>query len=276
MEANPQTQRAFRQGVYLAVALSAALGLALQFTWPGEWLENGAFDRRARWTARPETADPRIVIIDIDNASFDELQDKLGRWPWPRQVWTEIVRYVSKGQPSPIVFDAAFTGEQKEAPAMDDDFARVLKVSGKTVLGFSFLSAKLKGEEQTARQDASVFAARGTRLGSELDSGKWTPNLPLEKLAHASAGLGLINSTPDEGGLIRREPVYFLYQGRAYPTLAARTVEIATPENKEGWVAQQNWQGVRSLVRGGKSIPVDNEGRVLMFWRGKSLETYER
>ncbi len=30
MEANPQTQRAFRQGVYLAVALSAALGLALQ------------------------------------------------------------------------------------------------------------------------------------------------------------------------------------------------------------------------------------------------------
>ena len=85
MEANPQTQRAFRQGVYLAVALSAALGLALQFTWPGEWLENGAFDRRARWTARPETADPRIVIIDIDNASFDELQSKLGRWPRPRQ-----------------------------------------------------------------------------------------------------------------------------------------------------------------------------------------------
>jgi len=276
MEANPQTQRAFRQGVYLAVALSAALGLALQFTWPGEWLENGAFDRRARWTARPEKADSRIVIIDIDNASFDELQDKLGRWPWPRQVWTEIVRYVSKGQPSAIVFDAAFTGEQKEAPAMDDDFARVLQSSGKTVLGFSFLSARLQGEERTARQDASVFAAQGTRLGSELESGQSTPNLPLEKLAHASAGLGLINSTPDEGGLIRREPVYFLYQGRAYPTLAARAVEIATPQNKEGWVAQKHWHGTPSLVRGGKSIPVDSVGRVLMFWRGKSLETYER
>ncbi|HWZ99434.1 MAG TPA: adenylate/guanylate cyclase domain-containing protein [Candidatus Dormibacteraeota bacterium] len=275
MEANPQTRRAFRQGVYLAVALAAALGFALQFTRSGEWMENRAFDERARWTAQPEKADQRIVIIDIDNASFDELQDKLGRWPWPRQVWTEIVRYVSKGQPSAIVFDAAFTGEQKDAPAMDDDFARVMLNSGKTVLGFSFLSAKLTGEEQ-ARQDASAFAAQGTRFGSELESEKWTVNLPLDKLAHASAGLGLINSTPDEGGLIRREPVYFLYRGHAYPTLAAKTVEIATPENKEGWFAQKSWHGTRSLLRGGKSIPVDSEGRVLMFWRGKSLETYER
>jgi adenylate cyclase len=276
MDANPQTQRAFRQGVYLAVVLSAILGLALQFTRPGEWLENGAFDARARWTARPQKADSRIVIIDIDNASFDELQDKLGRWPWPRQVWTEVVRYVSKGQPAAVVFDAAFTGEQKETPAMDEDFARVLQSSGKTVLGFSFLSAELTGGEQAARQGASAFAAQGTRLGSELQSGKWTVNLPLDKLTNASAGLGLINSTPDEGGLIRREPVYFLYQGRAYPTLAARTVEIATPENNEGWIAQKSWLGWRSLVRGGKSVPVDSEGRVLMFWRGKSLETYER
>ncbi|HWY44826.1 MAG TPA: adenylate/guanylate cyclase domain-containing protein [Candidatus Sulfotelmatobacter sp.] len=276
MEANPQTRRAFRQGVYLAVALAAAVGLALQFTRAGEWMENRAFDERARWTARPDKTDSRIVIIDIDNASFDQLQDKLGRWPWPRQVWTEVVRYVSKGQPSAIVFDAAFTGEQKDAPAMDDDFARVMQNSGKTVLGFSFLSAELKGEEQTARQGASAFAAQGTRLGSELESGKWTANLPLDKLAHASAGLGLINSTPDEGGLIRREPVYFLHQGRAYPTLGAKTIEIATPENKGGWAAQKSWLGTRSLVRGGKSIPVDSEGRVLMFWRGKSLETYER
>jgi adenylate cyclase len=272
MDANPQTQKAFRQGVCLVVILAAAIGVVLQFTRAGEWLENGAFDARARGTARPGKADSRIVIIDIDNASFDELQDKLGRWPWPRQVWTEIVRYVSKGQPSAIAFDAAFTGEQKDAPTMDDEFARVLQRSGKTVLGFSFLSS----EEQIARQDISAFAAQGTRLGSQLESGKWTVNLPLEKLARASAGLGLINSTPDEGGLIRREPVYFLYRGRAFPTLAAKTVEVSTPENKEGWVLQKNWLGTRSLARGGKSIPVDDEGRVLMFWRGKSLETYER
>jgi len=283
MEANPQTQRAFRQGVYLAVALSAVVGLALQFTKPGEWLENGAFDARARWMARPEKADSRIVVIDIDNASFDELQDKLGRWPWPRQVWTEIVRYVSKGQPAAIVFDAAFTGEQKEAPAMDEDLARVLRSSGKTVLGFSFLPTDVSGN-QASRQDATVFATQGSRFGFELKKTEWTPNLPLDKLARAAAGLGSINSTADDGGLIRREPVYFVYQGHAYPTLAAKTVEVATSENKEGWVARRSWLGTNSLLRGGKAIPVDSEGRVLMLWRGRAnkpdnpgeIETYKR
>jgi adenylate cyclase len=277
MEANPQTQRAFRQGVYLAVALAAAIALTLQFTWPGEWLENGAFDRRARWTARPEKADSRIVVIDIDNASFDELQDKLGRWPWPRQVWTEIVRYVSKGQPAAIVFDAAFTGEQKEAPAMDDDFARMLQSSGKTVLGFSFLPTNLSGERQSGAvlQDPSKYAEAGARFGSGLKTEEWAANLPLDKLARASAGLGLINSTPDEGGMIRREPVYFVYQGHAYLSLGARTVEVATPESKEGWVKQTNWFGTHTLTRGGKSIPVDSQGRVLMLWHGHAIKTYD-
>ncbi len=289
MEANPQTQRAFRQGVYVAVALAAAIGLALQFTSVGERLENTAFDQRARWTAKPEKADPRIVIIDIDNASFDELQDKLGRWPWPRQVWTEIVRYVNKGQPAAIVFDAAFTGEQKEAPAMDDDFARVIQNSRKTVLGFSFLPAKLSGERQSGAvlQDPSNYAEAGARFGSELkteETKQWMASLPLDKLARASAGLGSINSTADEGGLIRREPVYFVYQGRAYPTLGAKAVEVATPENKQGWVAKKSWLGTNALVRGGRAIPVDSEGRVLMLWRGHALaldnkgqiDTYKR
>jgi len=281
MDANLQTQRAFRQGVYVVVILATAIGLLLQFTRAGEWLENGAFDARARWTAQPAKADSRIVIIDIDNASFDELQDKLGRWPWPRQVWTEIVRYVSKGQPSAIVFDAAFTGEQKEAPAMDDDFARMLQNSGKTVLGFSFLPTKLFGERQSGAvlQDPSNYAEAGARFGSELKTEKteeWTASVPLDKLARASAGLGLINSTPDEGGMIRREPVYFAYHGRVYPTLGAKAIQVATPETKEGWKLQTSWLGTRSLVRGAKSVPVDSEGRVLMFWRGKSLETYER
>jgi len=285
MDASPQTVRAFRQGVYIVVGLAAMLGLALHFTRAGEWLENGAYDARARWTARPAKADSRIVIIDIDNASFDELQDKLGRWPWPRQVWTEIVRYVNKGKPSAIVFDAAFSGEQKETPAMDDEFARVLKSSGKTVLGFSFLSTEVTGKDPSSFRDTAEFAVPGARLGPSLKAGEWTPNLPLDKLARASAGLGSINSTPDEGGLIRREPVYFIYQGSAYPTLGAKAVEIATPEYKEGWTESKSWLGTRSLSRGGKSIPVDSEGRVLMLWRGvaniqehpdQKVDTYKR
>jgi adenylate cyclase len=195
------------------------------------------------------------------------------------------VRYVSKGQPGAIVFDAAFSGEQKETPAMDDEFARVLKSSGKAVLGFSFLSTEVTGKDPSSYHDTTEFAAPGARLGSELKAGEWTPNLPLDKLAHAAAGLGSINSIPDEGGLIRREPIYFIYQGSAYPSLGAKTVEVATPLYKEGWTESKSWLGTRALVRGGKSIPVDSEGRALLLWRGfanieehpeQKVDTYKR
>src|SRR5262249_46327062 len=43
-----------------------------------------------------------------------------------------------------------------------------------------------------------------------------------------------------------------------------------------GWVTQRSWLGTRSLTRAGVSVPVDGEGRVLMFWRGSSLKTYKR
>ena len=51
------------------------------------WIENRSSDARVKATAHPP-GDRRIVIIDIDNASFRALTDKLGRWPWTRRVWT--------------------------------------------------------------------------------------------------------------------------------------------------------------------------------------------
>ena len=42
-------------------------------------VENYLYDVRIRMTM-PGTVDPRIVIIDIDEAS----QAELGQWPWPR------------------------------------------------------------------------------------------------------------------------------------------------------------------------------------------------
>jgi len=62
-------------------------------------LENRSSDLRAVAVADPSRASHDIVIIDIDNASYRALTDKLGRWPWTRRVWTELVRYLTPGKP---------------------------------------------------------------------------------------------------------------------------------------------------------------------------------
>ena len=51
-----------------------------------EQLESFAYDERLKFSM-PETVDERIVIVDIDEAS---LQD-VGRWPWSRDILSVLL-----------------------------------------------------------------------------------------------------------------------------------------------------------------------------------------
>ncbi|MDP3863186.1 MAG: CHASE2 domain-containing protein, partial [Rhodoferax sp.] len=62
--------------IVLLMLLNAAGVIPLGFV---QRLENYAYDQRLQWTM-PDTVDPRIVIVDIDERSLQEQ----GHWPWPR------------------------------------------------------------------------------------------------------------------------------------------------------------------------------------------------
>ena len=279
---NNQThsQRSFRRTVYACICVSALLALGLSFSRVGEWLENGTHDVRARWTARNQTSDPRVVIIDIDNASYSLLQEKLGRWPWPRTVWTEVIRYVNRGQPSAIAVDIVFGGQDKSKTTADREFARVLNSSGKTALAFTFLSTQISGDEAASRDHISEILtsqANDVGFGPQLSIDEWRPNLPLEELATAAAGLGSINSTPDQGGTIRRSPVQFQYGGHNYFSLAGRAAQIASGHREPfQWHKRGGFFDSSYLAVNGKRIPVDDDGRLLLLWRGDSLHAFPR
>src|SRR5438477_11882222 len=99
-----RSRQLFLRGTLAAALITAGAILSLSGTRALRWLESGAYDARVRWTAQPSHADKRIVIIDIDNASWDNLKEILGRWPWTRGVYTETIRYVGKGRPRAIAF----------------------------------------------------------------------------------------------------------------------------------------------------------------------------
>jgi class 3 adenylate cyclase/CHASE2 domain-containing sensor protein len=49
-------------------------------------------------------ADPRIVLIDIDDSSLQAMPD----WPWPRRVYADLVRTLHELGPKAIVLDLVF------------------------------------------------------------------------------------------------------------------------------------------------------------------------
>ncbi|MGH9659433.1 MAG: CHASE2 domain-containing protein, partial [Bryobacteraceae bacterium] len=218
----------------------------LHFAGALDWLENRSADLRVRATASPARASDRIVIVDIDNASFRALTDKLGRWPWTRRVWTELVRYIARGEPRLVLFDILFSGAE---PAADEEFARAVERAGNVVLPFAFVSGKVE-------TGADIFTppARAEALGvarhpraPELTRAAWSLNSPVRPIADAADRLGANPWMPDPDGITRRLPLTVRYEGRDWSTL---------------WLAAAK----RAQAGAGTGIPLDGAGHYIVRW----------
>lgn len=277
MSADSHTQRAFRKGVYVSVVLAAVLALGLSRTHAGQWLEDGTYDARVRFSAQPGKADPRIVIIDVDNASLTGLEEKLGKWPWTRRVWTEVVRYVDSGKPRVIALDIILGGEENEQ--VDSEFASVMRSSGKVVLGFTFVSTNISREGAGGGPDLPALGKAQSPvpgLGEPMPLDTFEPHLPLFKLADAAAGLGGLFAAVDDDGIVRRVPLQYQWNGKSYDSLAARTVEVAGREAPPlVWHQGRGIFESSYVQRGASRIPLDQEGRMLLFWHGDA-QVYPR
>ena len=176
--------------------------------------------------------------------------------------------------------DIVFGGEDKSNPGVDPEFARVLHSSGTTALAFAFMPTELSAEEpDTGERRKRLLESQGSTagFGTQLATQEWRPNLPLEELAVAAAGLGSINSTPDQGGIIRRTPMQFRFAELGYLSLGARAVQIASGTKETFQWHQRHGIFDRNFVTiGEKRIPLDEEGRLALLWRGDSLHAFPR
>lgn len=66
-------------------------------------------------------ADPRIVLIDIDDSTLQAMPD----WPWPRRVFADLVRTIDESRPKAIVLDLVFdlpSRPRAEHPGLSRDY----------------------------------------------------------------------------------------------------------------------------------------------------------
>jgi adenylate cyclase len=269
MALDQKTKREFLAGLFTAILLSAGCMLLLANSRAGRWLEDGSLDWRQRLAQNKNQVDKRIVIIDVDNASLETLQEKLGRWPWTRRLWTEVIRYVNQGHPQAIAVDAIFSGA--ESDAVDSEFARVLKQQGNTVIGFTFLQTHIEqqpdAEEVEKQRLLESQQAVGGGPAADIDIARYVLNMPNAQLAESAAGLGALNALPDPDGVIRRVGLQYQYGGHTYDSLAARTVQ-QVDKQPVAWHQRNGLFDTTDAVVLGRRIPVDRTGKMLLLWHG--------
>lgn len=165
---------------------------------------------------RPEF--DRVVIVDIDQKSLEEMNDDAGSWPWPRSVHGELIAHLAAQQPRAIVFDILFNEPDVFRPEHDEAFAEAVAANPNVFLAMTLNS---DGVGTVVSQLPPAVGARA--LPGASSTARAPIMLPLVVARHPDAMRGgLINFTPDSDGVGRHHEPSGSRNGWQFPSLAAR------------------------------------------------------
>ena len=146
----------------------------------------------------PIAPDKHIVIVGFTDACLVEL----GKWPWKRDIHSEVLRKLSEAGAVVMGVDVLFQ-DRSPNPADDDKFIQTVKNSKKIVL-------------------SAVITSVIEYAGGALTNIKRV-TLPFDELARGAAGLGFINvnyETLNTDGILRCLPLFENIPGRDYYSFA--------------------------------------------------------
>jgi adenylate cyclase len=185
------------KGMLASGALLAAVGALVLLARPSEVarsIELKTLDWRFRHLSRPETHDPRIVLVTIDQPSLDRFEKDGVYWPWPRSLYGAILSFLKRGGARTAVFDQIFSSPSPYGAAEDAQFGKSLREFGRTVLA--------------------------------LNTNGGAARLPVDELRAGASALGNSTMPPDFDGVFRRVPLTTALMKGAVPTLPAAAAMI--------------------------------------------------
>ena len=85
-------------------------------------IENRTFDLRQNILIndKNKSANKDIVIVAVDDASYEYILDKYGEWPLSRDVYVKLVDYIESYKPQSIAFDLMFVKSMKSNAGADN------------------------------------------------------------------------------------------------------------------------------------------------------------
>ncbi len=216
----PLKWKRFFAGLSIAIgsAVLAFLVAQLPLLKTIEWK---IYDLEFRALAQPNKASDSIVMIQIDDESIERMDRSLdlGRFPWPRDVYKDLLNYLERAKPRAIAFDLLFLEQDKsaEGAARDQELAAATERLGNVIHA---------AEVNDTFSSAPIHSGGDFQLGPEVEEHS-SLKIPFEALATASARLGHTFMPLDSDGPVRRA-VPFVRKGNVLcPSLAVATAMVA-------------------------------------------------
>ena len=207
-------------------------------------------------TSQP-AKDVPVYTVNIDEATLD----KLGQFPFPRDMYADIIKNLYKRDAGLVVFNVLMP--EKDRFGKD-------AVLGETLKKYPVVLPSLGSEKSKNTNHGSPAQAIGADpTGIVVEYPGLISNVePQESLA---AGIGIVNTFPEIDGVVRRMPLVILSQEQLHPALALETIRVAAKDSKfQIKISDMGVEAVR-VPKVGK-IPTDDVGRVWIDWSASPRE----
>ncbi len=193
-------------------------------------MARSSFDAMVRARVVAAAPDPRMVIIDIDEATLARMAPEFGRWPWPRDTLATVLDHIEKQQPAAIAWDIIFSDADRLSPGGDAAFNAAVARSTHSHFAVTRLPAVNDSTSALTRAQLPRLWATSTSSSQRTSTvALIAPVLP----AVAAARMGFNNGYPDADGVLRRYRYReTLPDGSQIQSLAAAVASSLIPDGK--------------------------------------------
>ena len=189
--------------------LAALLSQTTLYPRLASWLED-ALQRRLAVTLPME----RVVVVDVDEASMERLAPRLGAWPYTRDVYAEVQRFLAASGARAVAYDILF------AEAREGDGAFAAALDARAVLAAAALPYPYARPAEYLAHLGNLALADAQAAPQTAALARTWPDLtlPLSQLTRVSqARVGVISTVADEDGVVRRVAPLHLAYGKVLP-----------------------------------------------------------
>lgn len=227
-----------------------------------------------------------VVIAAVDDASLKEV----GEWPWSRALMAQLIDRLAAAGAAVIGFDVVYSVPSAEripgrlnagtawrtADAEDALLVEAIRASGRTVLGYYFEIGG-DGEQRRGTEKETASPIHIYNVVQTSQSGRGEARLHrgtgiranLLAMTEAARQVGFFNAFPDPGDAVRRRaPMAMRFESEIAVPLSLAMLRARWPERP--LVIRFADDGVDEIRFGDQAIPVDEDGQLLINYRGKA------
>ena len=227
-------------------------------------IENKTFDLRQTILVGSKTPSKDIVIVAIDDATYEYILDNYGEWPLPRDSYAKIINYLEKQNPKAIAFDLMFVKSLKSKNQADEALIRAFKKYNNI-----FTSMNLDNQSPDLRTPPNLPKKLTLDIDNkskiDFDSLTFTNcRTILDGIINATSNIGLINVSRSEDGILRKMPLVVKYNNEFYPQLALRVGLSYLGETDKSFEIDK----YSHFKLSDRKIYLDNDGSAILNWYG--------